>query len=462
MTQNNKVLAWAIALTIGLSAALLASRVTAEEKNNDPSKLPLEDVQRFSIAISQIKNYYVKPVNDKSLFEDAIRGMLEGLDPHSSYLSEEDFKELRESTSGEFGGLGIEVTMEKGLIKVVSPIDDTPAAKAGIKPGDYIVRIEDKPVKDLTLREAVSMMRGKPGSELTITIFRKGETKPLHIKLARAIIHIQSVKSRLLDKVYGYVRISHFQSPTADDVIKAVENLKKDTKGELKGLIIDLRNNPGGLLDSAVKISDTFIDNDKKGKEEIIVYTKGRLEGSQMTAAATPGDILDNKPIIVLINEGSASGSEILAGALQDNKRAIIVGKKSFGKGSVQTILPLSKDTGVKLTTALYYTPSGRSIQAKGIDPDIIIEDIKFPKADADKLDLENLSEADLKGHLANGNEPDGSDKAEPKSGQAVDKEIETLEVKEKASKEDLSLMASDYQLFEALNLLKGLTLVRK
>lgn len=460
-TKNNKFLAWAVALTVGSFAALFALQSIAKEENSDPSKLPLEDVQRFSIAISQIKNYYVKPVNDKSLFEDAIRGMLEGLDPHSSYLNEEEFKELRESTTGEFGGLGIEVTLEKGLIKVVSPIDDTPASKAGVKSGDYIVKIEDKPVRDLTLREAVSMMRGKPGTALTLTIFRKGETKPLHIKLAREIIHIQSVKSRVLDKVYGYVRISHFQSPTADDVVKAVENLKKETKGQLKGLIIDLRNNPGGLLDSAIKISDAFIDT-KKGKEEIIVYTKGRLEGSQMTANATPGDILDNKPIIVLINEGSASGSEILAGALQDDKRAIIVGKKSFGKGSVQTILPLSKDTGVKLTTALYYTPSGRSIQAKGIEPDIIIEDIKIPKADADKLDIENLSEADLKGHLANGNEPDDARKTEAKSHQAVDKDTETLEVKEKASKEDQSLVNSDYQLFEALNLLKGLTLVRK
>ena len=414
--QSKKIIAWTIALSIGVITTLLTSNIVAKKTSQKSGKLPIEDVQRFSIAISQIKNYYVKPVKDKTLFEDAIRGMLVGLDPHSTYLDEEAFKDLTESTKGEFGGLGIEVTMEQGIIKVVSPIDDTPAQKAGIQPGDYIVRIEDKPVKDLTLREAVTMMRGKPGTDIHLTILRKGENRPIKVTITRAIIQIKSVKSRIIDDHYGYLRISHFQSPTANDVTKAIRKMKKEAKGGLKGLIIDLRNNPGGLLDSAIKISDAFIHNDKKGEEEIIVYTKGRLEGSQMTAVANPGDILKNKPIIVLINEGSASGSEILAGALKDNKRAIIVGKKSFGKGSVQTILPLSKNTGVKLTTALYYTPSGRSIQAKGIEPDIIIENVKIPQKEVDRLGLERLSEADLKGHLANGNEKQ-TDKVGAKKG---------------------------------------------
>lgn len=453
--KTHKIIAWTIAISLSVAAALLGPGLIAKEAHKGPGKLPLEDVQRFSIAISQIKNYYVKPVKDKALFEDAIRGMLEGLDPHSTYLDEDAFKDLRESTKGEFGGLGIEVTMDNGIIKVISPIDDTPAAKAGIQPGDYIVRIDDKPVKDMTLREAVTIMRGKPGTDIHVTILRKGETKPLQVKITRAIIQIKSVKSRLIDNVYGYVRISHFQSPTADDVTKAVAKLQRDAKGKLKGIIIDLRNNPGGLLDSAIKISDAFIHNDKKGDEEIIVYTKGRLEGSQMTAVANPGDILKNKPIIVLINQGSASGSEILAGALKDNKRAIIVGKKSFGKGSVQTILPLSHNTGVKLTTALYYTPSGNSIQATGIKPDIIIENIKIPKKEADKLGLGRLSEADLRGHLANGNQSDTSVKQKDSKTKGKTK------AKEKLSKQDESLMHSDYQLFEALNLLKGLTLLK-
>jgi len=411
-----------------------------EIQPQDNKTLPLEDVQRFSTAISQIKNFYVKPVKDSDLFEDAIRGMLVGLDPHSAYLDESEFQDLHVSTKGKFGGLGIEVTMTKGLIKVISPIDDTPAFKAGIKAGDYIIRIDSKPIKDMTLREAVDLMRGKVGSKIKLTIIRKNVVKPIVVNITRAIIQIKSVKSRVIDDYYGYIRISHFQGPTSDDVVKAVAKLKKETKGKLKGLIIDLRNNPGGLLDSAIEVSDAFIDNASKSKDKKIVFTKGRLPGSEFTAIANPGDILKNKPIIVLINEGSASGSEIVAGALKDNHRAIIVGQKSFGKGSVQTILPLSGNRGIKLTTALYYTPSGKSIQAEGITPDILIKALNIPEDKAEKTLYDRISEADLKGHLANGN-----DKDKKKATRAPD------------TNPDKKLVHTDYQLYEAVNLLKGL-----
>jgi len=403
--------------------------------------LPIEDVQRFTTAISQIKNYYVEPVDDKALFENAIRGMLEGLDPHSAYLDEQDFKDLRATTKGEFSGLGIEVTMEDGYIKVISPIDDTPAYKVGVKAGDMIIRLDDKPVKGMTLRDAVNHMRGKRGSEIKILVVRKGEKKPLNFTIVRDIIQVKSIKSRLLEEQYGYIRVSHFQAPTAADMTSAIKKLKKQAKNKkLNGLILDLRNNPGGLLDSAIQISDAFIHNDQKGDEEMIVYTKGRLPGSEFTAYATPGDILKDLPIVVLINEGSASGSEIVAGALQDHHRAILIGTKSFGKGSVQTVLPLDGDRGIKITTALYYTPNGRSIQATGIEPDIIIENLKLPEPSEDDKLFGFLKESDLKGHLANGN-----DKATTK--------------KEKEQEEKLS--STDYQLYEALNLLKGLAVLK-
>jgi len=305
----------------------------------------------------------VEEVSDESLFDDAIRGMLTGLDPHSNYLDAEDYKDLKTATSGEFTGLGIEVTMQNGLIKVISPIDGTPAEKAGVKAGDLIVRLNESPVKGMSLREAVNNMRGKKGSSIVLTIAREGEREPVEIKIVRDTIHIKSVKSRLFKHDIAYVRISHFQSPTPKDFLKEIRKLQKKTNGKLSGLIIDLRNNPGGLLDAAIQVSDAFIHNDKRGDDELIVYTKGRLPGSEFRASANPGDILNGKPIVVLINEGSASGSEIVAGALQDNNRAILLGTKSFGKGSVQTVLPLDDSRAVKLTTALYYTPSGRSIQ---------------------------------------------------------------------------------------------------
>ncbi len=427
-------------LTIALVLSLFSINVNAKEKSQ---RIPLEDVQRFSTAITQIKNYYVKPVKDKKLFDNAIQGMLAGLDPHSAYLDEEAFKALQTSTRGEFGGLGIEVTMEKGLIKIVTPLDDTPAAKAGLKAGDYIVKLGKTPVHGMSLKDAVKKMRGKKGTSITLTIIRKGMKKPFKKVIKREIIQIKSVKSRLIDKKYGYVRLTHFQALTAKDMIKAIKKLKKEAGGNLAGLILDLRNNPGGLLDSAIETSDAFIDNDKKGENELIVYTKGRLPGSKFTATANPGDILNKAPIVVLINGGSASGSEIVAGALKDNKRAILLGTKSFGKGSVQTVLPLDGKSGIKLTTALYYTPSGKSIQAKGIAPDIIVEDIKIPKdKNKDSGEGENITEADLSGHIVN--------------AQKKDKK------KLKGAKSSANLLHEDYQLHEAINLLKGLTLVKR
>jgi carboxyl-terminal processing protease len=425
--------------------AITASSTIAQDKK-ETKRLSLENVQRFTTAISQIKNYYVKPVDDKKLFDEAIRGMLKGLDPHSTYLDEKEFSDLQENTRGEFSGLGIEVTMEDGVIKVISPIDGSPAAKAGIQPGDLIVKVGKKPIKGMTLREAVNIMRGKIGTKINILVLRKGSKKPLPFTITRNRIHIQSVKSKLLDKKYAYIRVSHFQEPSAKDLKKAVVNLRRKAGGNLSGLILDLRNNPGGLLDSAIDISDAFIHNDKKGKEEIIVYTKGRLPGSAFEAIANPGDVMQNAPIVVLINQGSASASEIVAGALQDHKRAVIMGTKSFGKGSVQTILPLGKKSGIKLTTALYYTPSGRSIQAEGVVPHIVVDNVTVPEDKKDKS-LLSLSEADLQGHLANGN--DG------KSKKASDKDGAN-------AKDTKKLIHTDYQLHEALTLLKGLSLRKR
>ncbi|CEK09691.1 S41 family peptidase [Legionella hackeliae] len=424
------------------TAAADTSSSTSEDTTTT-KKIPMEDVQRFSNAIGQIKKYYVKPVDDKELFDNAIRGMLNGLDPHSTYLDEDAFKELQTSTSGEFGGLGIEVTMEDGVVKVVTPLVDTPAFKAGIKAGDYIIKLGNRSVQGISLKEAVDLMRGKEGTTLDLTILRKGESKPLVFSLIREKILIKSVKSKLLDDGYGYVRLTQFQAMTGEDMEKAIAQLKQEAGGPLKGLILDLRNNPGGLLDSAIQVSDAFLDPGKNGKPELIVYTQGRLPGSKFTALANPGDILDNAPLVVLINNGSASASEIVAGALKDNKRAIILGTQSFGKGSVQTVLPLDEKRGIKLTTALYYTPSGTSIQAKGITPDIVVEEISVPKSDNKTDAFAGFSEADLSGHLLNKNEG-----VEPKNPTA--------------SKDDATLLHEDYQLYAALTILKGLAVAKR
>ena len=426
-------------MLVAFSLLIPVQSFAAEENTN---RIPMEDVQRFSNAISQIKKYYVNHTNDKELFDNAIRGMLSGLDPHSSYLNEDDFKDLQTSTNGEFGGLGIEVTMEDSVVKVVTPLVDSPAFKAGIKAGDYIIKLDDQSVQGMTLKDAVNLMRGKEGSTLNLTVLRKGESKPLDFTLIREKILIKSVKSKLLDNHYGYIRLTQFQALTNDDMQKAIEQLAQESGGKMKGLILDLRNNPGGLLDSAIQISDAFIHNDQRGDEEKIVYTEGRLPGSKFTALASPGDILKNAPIVVLINNGSASASEIVAGALQDNKRAIVVGTQSFGKGSVQTVLPLDSKRGIKLTTALYYTPSGRSIQAKGIVPDIVVEEVEVPLK-KDGSVFTGFTEANLAGHLTS------KDKADKKQNANI-------------PKADENLLHEDYQLYTALTILKGLAIARK
>ena len=432
-----------VAVTVIMLCPLPALAEAVEEMNAEEANgIPLEDVQRFSTAISEIKKYYVKPVTDKELFDNAIRGMLSGLDPHSSYLNEDDFNELQTATNGEFGGLGIEVTMDEGVVKVITPLVDTPAGKSGIKSGDYIIKLGDKSVQGLSLQDAVKLMRGKIGSLIDLTILRKGEKKPLHFALVREKIMIKSVQSKLLENKYGYIRLTQFQALTDKDMLKAIVKMKKDAGGQLMGLVLDLRNNPGGLLDSAIQISDAFLGLDHKGKKETIVYTEGRLPGSKFTALSTPGDVLNKAPMVVLINNGSASASEIVAGALKDNKRALIVGTKSFGKGSVQTVLPLDSKRAIKLTTALYYTPSGSSIQAKGIEPDIIVDEIVMPRArEEDKAS--SYYEAELKGHLLVNTQKSETDK-------------KTL------NGNDEKLLHDDYQLYTALTILKGMAIAQR
>ncbi len=429
-----------LVLTIGLLLGIsltIGHGVFAKKEDADFNSLPLNELRSLTEVFGRIKQDYVEQVSDKELLDNAIRGMLAGLDPHSSYLDAEGYKDLQVGTSGEFGGLGIEVGMEDGFVKVIAPIDDTPAERAGVKAGDLIIRLDSKPVKGLTLHQAVNIMRGKVGTPIMLTIVREGAEKPLEIKIVRDTIKVKSVKHRSLGDGYGYLRISQFQSHTGENLADAIEDLKKENDGDLKGLVLDLRNNPGGVLNAAVEVSDAFLD---KG---LIVYTQGRVPDSELRFNATPKELLAGAPLVVLVNGGSASASEIVAGALQDHKRAVIMGERTFGKGSVQTILPLQNNTALKLTTARYYTPSGRSIQADGIQPDIALESVKVTTL-AEEASM-RLKEKDLTGHL---------------QGDAED-----AEAGESAAKEDdkpVSLAQSDYQLYEALNVLKGLHILKQ
>ncbi len=390
-----------LGVTIGLLVGLLlaGSHQVLAKRDAQIIELPLSDIRLFTDIYARIKKDYVEEVGDKKLLEGAIRGMLSSLDPHSSYLSQEEFKELQIGTTGEFGGLGIEVGMENGFVRVISPIEDTPADKAGVKAGDVIIKLDETHVKGLTLNEAVKLMRGKRGSKLLLTIVREGEAKPLEISVTRDVIRVKSVRSRILEPGFGYIRISSFQSKTTRNVIAAVEKLLKKADQNLEGLVLDLRNNPGGVLTGAVGVSDIFLNDG-----ELIVFTKGRVEDAELNYSASTNDSVNGIPIIVLINEGSASASEIVAGALQDHKRAVIMGQKSFGKGSVQTILPLKENAALKLTTARYYTPSGKSIQGEGIVPDILVEEIHGGEGEDNKR-FEFVREVDLKGHLENNQE---------------------------------------------------------
>lgn len=424
-------LALTIALVVGAPLALAAEPAAAPAPAaSAKGPLPLDELRTFAEVMDRIKAAYVEPVDDKTLLENAIKGMLSNLDPHSAYLGPEDFQELQESTSGEFGGLGIEVGLEDGFVKVVSPIDDTPASRAGIEAGDLIVKINGQPTRGQSMTEAVDKMRGKIGEKITLTLVRDGG-QPFDVTLARAVIQVKSVKSQLLEDSYGYIRITQFQVKTGEEVGKALAKMRKDNGKKLRGLVLDLRNNPGGVLQTAVEVADHFLT---KG---LIVYTKGRIANSELRFSADPADASEGVPLVVLINGGSASASEIVAGALQDQKRAVLMGTDSFGKGSVQTVLPLNNDRALKLTTALYYTPNGRSIQAQGIVPDIEVRPAKLTA----EADSDTFKEADLQGHLGNGN--GGAER--PTSG-----------AKRKERPQD-----DDFQLSQALSLLKGLSITR-
>ena len=399
----------------------------------DSEALPLEDLRLFAEIFNMIKSDYVEAVDDATLLQNAVRGMLNGLDPHSAYLNASSFHEVNIDTRGEFGGLGIEVTLEGGVIRVISPMDGTPADRAGIKSGDLIIRLDGMVVKGESLDKAVDKMRGAPGSEITLTISREGVDAPFDITLKRAIIQLRSVRAEMLESNYGYARISQFQSGTGASLRQQIEKLQEQSGGQLAGLVLDLRNNPGGVLNGAVEVSDLFL------KDGVIVSTRGRAADAIYTFEATGRDVLDGAPLVVLVNRGSASASEIVAGALQDHRRALILGAKTFGKGSVQTILPMNDGAAaLKLTTARYYTPNNRSIQATGIEPDIVSRPLKL----ADDLQTAGMRESDLAGHLANesGISEGSGDSAESSEKQLQDRDLEVG---------------------EALNILKGITFSR-
>lgn len=413
------------------------------EKKQDAGET-YRQLNLFGDVFERVRAQYVEPVSDEKLIEYAVNGMLSSLDPHSSYLDEKDFGDMKIQTKGEFGGLGIEVTMEEGLVKVVSPIDDTPAYKAGVKAGDFITHLDGKPIMGLTLAEAVDSMRGKVGSTVELTIRREGVAEPVKLKITRDVIRIQSVRSRVEgDGTVGYIRITTFNQNTDQGVKTAIDKIKKESGSKLIGYTLDLRNNPGGLLDQAIAVSDIFLE---KGE---IVSTRGREEKDIKRDNATPGDLAGGLPIVVLINGGSASASEIVSGALQDHHRALILGTRTFGKGSVQTVIPLPGHGAMRLTTARYFTPSGRSIQGKGIDPDIVVEPAKV-----EKLTEAGFHEEDLKGALSN---PDNKGKPETQT-----KPDSPADDKSKDQKVDGKDVVEDYQLTRAIDLLRGLSLYNK
>ncbi len=465
--MRNKIQKVGLVISGVLIGVALAFNIPAIAEHGVAEPLPLSELREFTEVFGKIKTDYVEPVSDKKLIDDAINGMLSGLDPHSAYMDADAFKELEDGTQGEFGGLGIEVSMEDGFIKVVSPIEDTPAQKAGIKSGDLIVKLDDTPVKGMTINDAVKRMRGAPNTPITLTIVRKGVNKPFAVTLMRAIIKVKSVKYKLVEPNFGYVRITQFQERSGENLAQAITALTKENKAPLKGIVLDLRNDPGGLLTSAVGVAATFL---KPGS--LVVYTEGRAEDAKMRLTADPdsylhgdqADYLKNMPIwvktvpmVVLINGGSASASEIVAGALQDQKRAVIMGTQSFGKGSVQTILPLGNGTGIKLTTARYFTPSGRSIQVKGITPDIVVEEAKV--VDSKDDGLLNIREGDLENHLPNPNKPDAKAPVTPPVIVQPSKSGKTH--KDDKVNPDEVVSKDDFQLNQALGLLKGINIFK-
>ena len=475
-TKFEKISLIAVGAILGVMLSLNYSAVAEKEAKQQQvqQELPLDDLRAFAEVFGKIKSDYVEPVEDKKLISEAINGMLSGLDPHSSYLDADAFKDLQAGTQGEFGGLGLEVGMEDGFVKVISPIEDTPAYKAGIKPGDLIIRLDETPVKGMALNEAVKRMRGKPDTPITLTVLRKGETKALIFPLKRAAIKSQSVKYKLVEPGYAYVRVTQFQEHTGEDLAKALKAMRDENKEPFKGLILDLRNNPGGLLNAAVGVSAAFLP-----KNELVVYTEGRTEDARMRLTANPEnyarggareDYLRNSapelktvPMAVIVNGGSASASEIVAGALQDQKRAVIMGTQSFGKGSVQTILPMNNGTAIKLTTARYFTPKGRSIQAKGIVPDIVVEEGTISTADAGGV---SMREADLPHRLSNPRDADAPVVIEAPAKPVAPAGVDSKD-KDKDTAADKSVplepgSKSDYQFSQALNLLKGLQILQR
>jgi len=445
-------------ILIGVVAGVMLSlnlSAVAQKEESASSPLPVQELRTFADIFGRIKSDYVDPVSDKTLIDSAINGMVTGLDPHSAYYDADAYKELQIGTEGQFGGLGIEVTMEDGLVKVVSPIEDTPAFKAGIKSGDLILKLDDTLVKGMTLNDAVKRMRGKPDTPIVLTILRKGESKPLVFKLMRAVIKVQSVKYKMVEPGYAYIRITQFQEHTGESLVAAINTLFKQP---VKGLVLDLRNDPGGLLFGAVAVSAAFLP-----ENSLVVSTRGRTPDSEMKLETIPEDYLKptdktdyikslpaavkTVPMIVLVNNGTASASEIVSGALQDDKRALIMGTRTFGKGSVQTIFPLGNGTAVKLTTARYYTPGGRSIQAQGITPDITVEDTTVSSQEASL----NLHESDLEHHLIN-----------EKAGTSTQPKVTIKVEPEKTAAPAVPGSKNDYMLGEALNVLKGMAILQK
>lgn len=415
-------------------------------KNKDQT---LEQLNLFGEVFERIKHNYVEEVTDQNLIEAALNGMLTSLDPHSGYLDETSFDQIQIHTKGEFGGLGIEVTMEGGLIKIISPIDDTPAAKAGVQSGDYIIGINEQPVMGMSLDEAVKQMRGKAGTTIHLTLLRENSNEPIELDLIREVIKIKVVKANYQDNI-AYIRITQFSEQTLINVRQEIENLKNQNK-IFNGLILDLRNNPGGLLEQAIEVTDLFLDQGE------IVSTKGKNNTNIQRRNATKGDIIKGIPMVILINGGSASASEIVAGALQDHKRAIIIGTKSFGKGSVQSIIPLSANNAIRLTTARYYTPSGRSIQAEGINPDIIVEPVKINLNTENKINKKIFAESSLKNHLKNEKEPSNNQISLSESKKQLIIKDQQIQNKNKSQSLDLE---NDFQLVRAIDLLKGLNII--
>ncbi len=413
-----------------VDAAAATTPHVAKKPAAGKESVDLQDIRSFTAVYSLVKQAYGESVDDHALMQAAIRGLLAGLDPHSEYLDRKQIDDLTEDTTGSYNGLGIEVVQVEGTLKVVAPIDDSPAERAGIKAGDTIVRIDGKAVQSDDLDSAVGRLRGKVGSEITLSVVHEGAIDPVDVKLKREVIRVASVRGRLLEPGYAYVRLSQFQADTGAQLHKRIDRLQKDNKAPLQGMVLDLRSNPGGLLTSAVEVSDIFLN------DGIIVTTKGRLKEADLSFHAAPGDALNGAPLVVLVDNGTASAAEIVAGALKDNHRALLMGRRTFGKGSVQTVLPLDADHAVKLTTARYYTPSGASIQAAGIEPDIVLQDLALSTRDASPSVI--LGERDLRNHLKGADET----VAAPSPAHTIDRDVE-----------------QDYALNEALNALKALTL---